>query len=110
MSTAAEMRARILAAGAPKPTPVETKTWGTVYVRMMTVADVDGQNITDPTDKAQIARSVCRVLCCESGELLFDVNNPEDVQLVSGLSWPEISKIADKATELATPPTEAGNA
>ena len=107
---ATELRAKILASATPKPAPVETKAWGTVYVRMMTVADVDGQNVSDPTDKAQIARSVCRVLCDESGELLFDVRNPEDVLLVSSLSWVEISKIADKATELVSAPIEEGNA
>lgn len=100
MTTAAELRAKILASSKPAPVPVQTKTWGTVYVRLMTVAEIDVQN-ADPEEKNRIARSVCRVLCDESGALLFDPGNPVDVQLVAELPWSEVSKIADKATELA---------
>lgn len=66
---------------------------GDVYTRELTVAEVetekelaalfeDGQ-----TDKRPIARGACKLICDESGVLLLDPQNEEDVALVASLPW-----------------------
>jgi hypothetical protein len=74
----------------PKPTPVEVPKWGTVYVRVRTLEEVDADG--EKESKAQeadkkdnrtrrLARAVCKVLCDEQGNRLFD--SDEHVDLIA---------------------------
>ena len=88
----AQLRERILATANPKPTPIEVEGWGTVYVKPLTVGDIESFNDdTDPALKA--ARSIARVLCDEAGELLFDPSSPEDLFAINRLPLNSISVI-----------------
>lgn len=88
----AALRERILATANPKPSPVEVEGWGTVYVKPLTVGDIESFNSdTDPALKA--ARSIARVLCDEHGELIFDANSPEDLFAINRLPLNSISVI-----------------
>src|SRR6185295_6127868 len=78
-----------------KPTPVQTKKWGTVYVRSLTVAEVDEQtdDTADKNDKRKFARGACRVICDESGTLLFDATNDADVALIAKQPWEMLHQV-----------------
>lgn len=102
MSTAAELRARILASANPKPVPVDTPSWGRVWVRVLTCADVDEAK-SKPDDKMRLARGVARVLCDEAGVLLFDPDNETDVADIATLPWSELSGILLRAEGTKTP-------
>jgi hypothetical protein len=103
-------RAALIAAmqvtAAEKPVAVAVPKWGTVYVRQVTVAEVDEQTAdTDgKDDKHKIARAACRVLCDESGARLFDPGKPEDVALVAAQPWSYLRKV------LSASDPDAGNA
>jgi hypothetical protein len=88
----AELRARILATANPQPAPIEVPGWGTVYIKPLTVGDIESFSAdTDPALKA--ARSIARVLCDQGGELLFDPTNPEDLFAINRLPLDAISVI-----------------
>jgi hypothetical protein len=101
-----EMRARILARANPKPLPVDIPAWGRVWVRVLTVADVD-QAKAAPDDKLRIARSAARVLCTEDGTLLFDSANEADVQAIATLPWIDLEQVLQRAGQSAEPPVDA---
>lgn len=90
------------AAAAAKPRPVEV-SWGTVYVRDVSVAEVSAQQAAageeeQPADKSTgLARAACRVLCDENGQRLLDDKNPEDVALVSSQPWSVLQVILSAA-------------
>jgi len=87
-----ELRAKILATANPKPSPIEVDGWGTVYIKPLLVGDIESfSSDTDPALKA--ARSIARVLCDESGELLFDPSNVEDLFAINRLPLDAISVI-----------------
>lgn len=88
----ADLRARILATADPKPTSIEVDGWGTVYVKPLTVGDIESFSVdTDPALKA--ARSIARVLCDEAGELIFDPQSAEDLFAINRLPLSAISVI-----------------
>lgn len=88
---------------AEKPIAVTVPKWGTVYVRQVTVAEVDEQSADTgdaadgdagkPKDKMRLARGACRVLCDEFGVRLFDSNKPEDVALIAKQPWPLLRQV-----------------
>ena len=51
------------------PKAVETKEWGTVYVRAITVDELDAQSddTSDWKNKKRIARGAARVICDMGG-------------------------------------------
>ncbi len=85
----ASLVAAMQAVAAEKPVAVAVPKWGTVYVRQLTVAEVDAQaaDTTDKDDKNRIARGACRVLCDEAGVRLFDPDDAHDVALVASQPW-----------------------
>ena len=80
----ASLRAQILATANPKPTPVDVPAWGEVFIRPLTVGDLESFS-GDATVTHKAARSIARVLCDEHGELIFDANNEEDLIAINGL-------------------------
>jgi predicted NodU family carbamoyl transferase len=86
------------AEAAIKPRPVEVPAWGTVYVRDVTVSEVDGDTDDVEADKTtRLARAACRVLCDDAGVRLFDARNAQDVALLSGQPWSVLQKVLAKA-------------
>lgn len=90
------------AASAAVPVPVEVPGWPTVYIRVLTAAEVDLNSEADSTstDKRRLARGACRVLCDETGARLFDASNDADVTLVASQPWPLLQKVVAKANEV----------
>lgn len=78
------------------PVAVPTKEWGTVYVRSVTVGEVDDLDedaATGTKDKRRIARGACRVICDETGHRLFDANIEDDVALLAKQPWILLRKV-----------------
>lgn len=88
----AQLIAAMQATAAQKPVAVPTKAWGTVFVRPVTVAEVDeeqqGEAGAKPlAGKSKLARGACRVICTEAGERIFDPSNEADVELLASQPW-----------------------
>lgn len=95
MSLRDELIAAMQTSAAAPPVPVELKGWPVVYVRPVTVEEVEDQSAdtADKTDKHKIARAACRVICDENRKRLLDPDNEEDVALVAKQPWPKLKKI-----------------
>lgn len=79
------------------PRAVEVPKWGTVYVRDVTVDEVEEQtqDTANEKDKHRIARGVARILCDENGARLFDPDDADDVALLAKQPWKLLSKIVE---------------
>ncbi len=103
----ATLIAAMAATAAAAPVSVETKEWGTLYVRAVTVGEVDEQDEkidAASKDKNRFARAACRVLCDESGQRVFDAANVDDVALLANQPWHLLRKVLDAGNK-----GEAGN-
>lgn len=98
MTTREELIAAIRATAVQEPRAVAVPKWGTVYVRDITVGEVEEQtaDTEQKNDKMRIARGVARVLCDENGELLFDANDNEHVALLAKQPWKLLRKIIEE--------------
>lgn len=78
-----------------RPVAVEVPAWGVVYVRPITVAEVDEQtaDAADGVGKSKLARGACRVLCDENGARLFDPNSAADVDLLAAQPWQLLRRV-----------------
>jgi hypothetical protein len=105
-----ELIAAMQLTAAEKPVPVEVKGWGTVYIRALTVAEVEEQadDVADKNDKSRIARGAARLLCDEDGKMLFDPKNEEDIKLLAKQPWRLIRKIID-ASDINLKKVSEGN-
>lgn len=84
---------------AAKPVKVKTKAWGDIYVRPLTVAEVEEQSAdTEGKDKNRVARGACRLICDEEGTRLFDPKNEEDIALLASQPWSLLHQVI-KASE-----------
>jgi hypothetical protein len=87
------------AAGMPRPVPVPV--WGTVFVRDVTVAEVNADTAEDDAGtadkKSSIARRACRVICDEAGTRLFDQKSADDVALLMAQPWSLLQKVLTAA-------------
>lgn len=88
------------------PAPVEVAGWGTIYVRQLTVAEVEEQaaDTEAKEDKHRIARAAARVICGADGERLFDPRSEADVALIASQPWAMLRRVL----EVSEP--KAGNA
>lgn len=79
------------------PRAVDVPKWGKVYVRDVTVDEVEEQtqDTANKTDKHRIARGVARILCDENGARLFDPDDADDVALIAKQPWKLLSKIIE---------------
>jgi hypothetical protein len=112
-SYAAALRAAMKATAVPKPKKLpEVPGWGTLYVKPLTVEEVDLQQqeiAVEGKDPLRFARGVARLLCDENGDTLFDPSNPDDLQLLAKQPWDMLQGvIAGGGVESAT--SEAGSA
>lgn len=79
--------------------PVVIPGIGTLFVRALTVAEVEDEPATDkPADRqGRLARSAMRLLCDEQGNrLTFD---PSDIDLFRAQPWEVLQKILSTASE-----------
>lgn len=93
---------RTTAAAAAAPRPVDVPGWPRVYVRVLTVAEVDENTAADnaSTDKRRLARGAARVMCDETGARLFDASNADDVALIASQPWPLLQAVVAKANDV----------
>ena len=89
------------ATAAEKPRAVTIKGWGTLYVRPLTVAEVEeGQEIdAGSKDKRNLARGAARLICDEDGGRLFDPANAEDVELLARQGWNRLRRVLEAADD-----------
>lgn len=78
-----------------KPRAVKTKQWGTVYIREVTVAEIDEQtaDTESKNDKKRFARGAARVICDQDGNRLFDPDNESDIALLAKQPWPLLRQV-----------------
>jgi hypothetical protein len=91
--------------------PVTIPGWGTFHVRELTLGDMDLLNNAKRAEGtaavAALAMSAASMICDESGTLLFDVNNKDDIALLSRQGFRRLSKVLEVANSLAE--TDGGN-
>jgi hypothetical protein len=101
-----------------KPRAVVVPEWGTVYVREVTVEEVEDQTEAarkkpDPSvngeeaKKRNIARGAAAMLCDATGKRLFDQNNPEHLSFLGKQPWSLLQKIVQEDDKSGT--TDEGN-
>ncbi len=72
--------------GAQKPRTANITGMGQVFVREITVGEIDAQLAdTDSKDKRAIARGACRLLSDKDGARLLDPDNPKHVDRMAKL-------------------------
>jgi hypothetical protein len=95
----AEFLAALQATAAVKPKAVDVPGWPTVYVRSITVAEVEAQanDTANKDDKHRIARGAARVMCDADGNRLIDPDNQDEVNLLASQPWALLRKVIDGA-------------
>lgn len=83
------------ATASPTPKSVDVPGWGTVYVRELTVGEVQEQADQAEGDPHKIARAAARLICDEKGKRLFDPANPDHVALIAKQPWRLLRKIVE---------------
>lgn len=114
MSGAAFDRTALMAAmratAALPPRAVQVPQWGTVYVRALTVADVESaaeksRAAADDADgaprpaRSEIARGVARILCDDQGVLLFDPESAADVTFLASQPWALLRRLTRESEQ-----------
>lgn len=93
----ADLMAAMQATAAAAPKSLEVPGWGTVYVRDLTVGEVEEQSddTSDMKDRQRIARAAARIFCDENGERLFDPSNQEHIDLIAKQPWRLLRKVVE---------------
>jgi len=83
------------------PKAVDTQEWGKVYVRAITVDELDAQSddTADWKNKSRIARGAARVICDIGGTRIFDPDSPDDVALIGRQPWVLLRQVIDASNE-----------
>lgn len=97
----AEFLAALQATAAVKPKRVDVPGWPAVYVRALTVAEVEAQadDTADKADKHRIARGAARVMCDEQGNRLIDPDNQDEVNLLASQPWALLRHVLNGADD-----------
>jgi hypothetical protein len=106
----ADLIAAMQATAGQPPKKVEVAGWGTLYVRSLTVEQVDLQQQQNAEiarelqqsggkDRLRFARGAARVMCDEAGKLFFDVDNPDDLELLAAQPWDMLQKVVQAAND-----------
>lgn len=85
----------------PQPKKVSTKKWGDVYLRALTVAEIEEQlaDTEETKDKNRFARAAARVICDEKGVRIFDPANLDDIALLASQPWSLLKQVLDASKE-----------
>ena len=86
---------------AEKPRLVKIKGLGDVFIREITIGEIDAQiaDTADKKDKRAVARGACRLLADENGTRLLDPDNPDHVDKMARQPLRVLTAI-NKASEL----------
>lgn len=96
--------AAMQATAAQTPVAVEVPKWGTVYVRAITVEEVEAQEAdTEGKDKRRIARGAARVLCDAEGNRIFNPDSEADIDLIARQPWPLLRRVLAAAEQRDAP-------
>lgn len=100
------LRARMRETAQQRPHKLDVKGWGEVYIRSITLAEIEAQeeDKSDPKDKFRIARSLTRVIVDPEGAAVYDPEDDEDVKLIASQPWPLIRRLTKAIDEV-----DAGN-
>jgi hypothetical protein len=85
-----------------KPRKVTVDGWGDLYVKALTVAEVQentGQE-GDERDKRTLAVGAARVICDENGVRVFDPAKEEDIALLQSQPWVMLSQVITAAGDV----------
>ena len=95
--TLADLMAAMQQTASVAPKSVDVPGWGVVYVREMTVGEVEEQteDTAEPKDRQRIARAAARIICDETGKRLFDPANQEHVDLIAKQPWRLLRKVVE---------------
>lgn len=91
MSTIRERIAQA-ALRATKPTKIETEALGTVYVKRLSVAEVEARR-QEADNATPISGLLARAIVDESGNQVFDPANPDDIALLRDLEFADASPL-----------------
>jgi hypothetical protein len=80
------------------PRDVTIEGWGTLFVKELTVEQVDLQQqepdeSVDGKDRLRFARGAARLICDEKGELIFDATNKDHLELLAKQPWHRLKKV-----------------
>lgn len=75
----------------PKLVPVEVASWGTVYIAVLTVAEIDA--ISADASASSIAKNFGRFICNEDGTRMFDLANADDLKLLETQPFPLVQQL-----------------
>lgn len=90
------------AAAAAKPRKIQVPGWGDVYVKSLTVEEVDLQQQEPPVegkDRLRFARGAARLLCDEHGQRLFDATDPDDLELLAKQPWESLKLVITEGSD-----------
>lgn len=81
--------------------PVTIKGLGKVYIREITIGEMDAQIADDEKgkNKTAIARGACRLLSDEDGNRLLDPENPDHVARMAKMPLRVLTAIREAAEE-----------
>ena len=92
----AALLAAMEAAALAKPVPVNVPAWGgTIYVRRLSVADVEDASGAYRADKRNLSRAAARVVCDEHGQRIFNPADEGDINLIAGQPWSVLQQVLD---------------
>lgn len=108
-----ELIAAMKATASQPPKKQEVAGWGTLYVKAMTVEQCDLQQQqpkAEGKDRFRFARACCRLICDESGVLLFDPDKQEDLELIAAQPWELLQQIINVGADEAATSAAGGEA
>jgi hypothetical protein len=83
--------------------PLTIKGWGAFHVREISADSVDKINAAAREGQESLpalARTVAAVICDESGQLLFDAGNEDDVKFLASMGFRKLTQVAAAAAKL----------
>lgn len=85
-----------------KPTKVKVKEWGDIYIRSLTVAEVQvmTETVEAGKDKNALAKGAAMLICDEKGKRIFDPENAEDIALLASQPWRLLNQVTDASKKL----------
>lgn len=89
MTSQLDFLARLALTAAPVVRPVDVPGWGRVYVRALTVAEVDAasDDMRQEDKSRRFARGAARVLCDEHGARLLNPADDTHIDLLARQPW-----------------------
>jgi len=109
-----DLIAAMKATASAPPKKFNVKGWGDIYLKPLTVEQCDLQQQeteVEGKDRLRFARGAARLICDKAGNLLFDPENAEDLELLAKQPWDLLKQvIARGADESATSETGSDSA